>query len=58
MASYLPDLASRSARFLTNRAVRLQIESLAKAPKINAAGLIDFYQDYIFLRDYIREEQR
>jgi hypothetical protein len=51
-------MASRSSRFLVTRTVRLQIENLSKAPKINTAGLIDFYQDYIFLRDYIREEQR
>jgi len=58
LASFLPELANKNARALLEHAAQLLIESVAGASKINTAGLIDLYQDYIFLRDYIREEQQ
>ena len=39
---------------LVEEAANKLIESITSAPKINTAGIIDLYQDYVFLLAYVR----
>lgn len=58
LGAYTPELTDRCIKSLIARVARTQLNSIAAAPKVNTAGLINLYQDFIFIRNWIREQQQ
>lgn len=52
------DFTCARAKELFLQTSKKQIDLLARAPSINTAGIINFYLDFVFLRDFIREQQQ
>lgn len=49
------ELACLRAKDMLKEVCWRQIDLMARAPVINTSGIINFYQDYIYLRKFIRE---
>jgi len=56
IAYYDIEFAIARVKHLMTETCKLQIDLLARAPSINLSGIINFYLDYVFLRNFIREQ--
>lgn len=56
IAYYDIEFACSRAKDLLIETCKRQINLLSRAPAINTAGLVNFLQDYIYLRNFIREQ--
>ena len=58
IAYYDIEFAVSRARDLLTETCRRQIDLLSRSVAINASGIVNFYQDFIYLRNFIREQQQ
>ena len=56
IAYYDIEFACARVKSLLLETCKSQIKLLARAQSVNTAGIINFYQDYIYLRNFVREQ--